>query len=176
VTSTTDVFHSETKTKVLTPAERLHHVISFTNNYIADTHYAANMFSTVFVGIFSVKDGTLTYVNCGNEPPFIIRKGHALTSLPPTGPVMGLFAEAKFSVKETLFEKNDLLLAFTDGIPDARNSEDDSFGHQRLRDLLSNDVVNPDTLLKNIEEQLIHFIGKTSQFDDITLLAVRRNL
>ena len=96
-----------------------------------------------------------------------------MLSLSATGPVVGVFPDAKFSVKEILFEKKRPPFAFTDGIPDARSSEDNSFGHQRLRDLLNNDDLAPDALLKNIEEQLLQFTNKTSQFDDITLLAVK---
>jgi phosphoserine phosphatase RsbU/P len=175
VTSTTDVFHDRMETKILTPRERLSHVISFTNHYIAETHYEANMFATIFVGIFNVKDGTLTYVNCGNEPPLILGKGSAMTTLPPTGPVVGLFADATFSVKETLIEKNEILLAFTDGIPDSKNPDGDFFGTQRLIAALDDSNVSASVLIKNIETQLDRFIGTAGQFDDITLMAVKRN-
>lgn len=175
VTSTTDVFSNGKETKALTHAERLRHVISFTNNYIAETHYDANMFATMFVGIFNLQNGTLTYANCGNEPPLILGRGNMVTTLPPTGPVVGLFANAKFSVKEISVEKNDILLAFTDGIPDAQNSEDVSYGRERLLDLLNSGVADPETLVEHIGNQILQFMGEAKQFDDITLLAVKRN-
>jgi serine phosphatase RsbU (regulator of sigma subunit) len=175
VTSTTDVFSKGKGTNMLTHAERLHHVISFTNKYIAETHYDANMFATMFVGIFNLQDGKLTYVNCGNEPPLILGKGSAMTELLPTGPVVGLFANARFSIKEAVIGKNDILLAFTDGIPDSQNSENDSFGRQRLLDLLNTNNANPETLLEYIGKQIQQFMGEEKQFDDITLLAVKRN-
>lgn len=175
ITSTTDVFHGEHKTNVLTPTERLRHVVSFTNNYIAETHYEANMFATIFVGIFNLQNGILTYVNCGNEYPLIVRAGSVSAELQATGPVVGLFTEAKFAIKETLIEKDDMLVAFTDGIPDARNSGDESFGHEHLRNLLNAGGASPDKLLEFIGEQATQFIGAAKQFDDITLLAVKRN-
>lgn len=175
ITCTTDVFNGEHETNVLTPAERLRHVVSFTNNYIAETHYEANMFATIFAGIFNLQTGTLTYVNCGNEHPLIVRAGNVAATLPPTSPVAGLFANAKFTVEETLIEKDDLLLAFTDGIPDARNSADESFGHERLRNLLKAGGTSPDQLLEYIGGQVHRFIDAAKQFDDITLLAVKRN-
>ena len=161
--------------KALTPAERLQHVISFTNHYITETHGDANMlFSTVFIGIFNHQNGTLTYMNCGNEPPLLLGKEGAVTALLPTGPVVGVIPDVRFSVKEIPMEINDLLLAFTDGIPDALNMDNISFGNERLQKLLSSDEKTPKALLNNIADQLHQFTGDTDQFDDITILAVKR--
>ena len=89
--------------------------------------------------------------------------------------MVGVIPDATFSVKEIALEKNDLLLAFTDGIPDALNLENDSFGSERLIELLNGGDTTPAALLKNIEERLRQFIGTADQFDDITLLAVKRD-
>jgi sigma-B regulation protein RsbU (phosphoserine phosphatase) len=176
-TSTSDIAGSGKDMKTLTPAERLQHVISFTNRYITETHADADMlFSTVFIGIFNFKDGTLTYINCGNEPPLLLGKGGVVTALLPTGPVVGVLPDASFSVKEVPMEINDLLLAFTDGIPDALNGNGISFSNERLQNLLNRDNATAESLLKNIEEQLHQFIGKADQFDDITMMAVKRAL
>ena len=174
-TSTSDIAHSGKNMKTLTPAERLQHVISFTNHYITETHGDANMlFSTVFIGIFNIKENTLTYINCGNEPPLLLGKGRVVTALPPTGPVLGVIPDACFSVKEIPVEINNLLLAFTDGIPDALNTDNLSFSNERLQNILSGTDITPEALLHNIETQLHHFIGEADQFDDITMLAVKR--
>ena len=175
-TSTSDISCSGENVLTLTPAERLQHVISFTNNYIAETHGEASMFATIFIGIFDLQNSTLTYMNCGHESPFWIQGGGSVTPLLPTGLAVGLIPGAKFSVKEISMGKNDLLLAFTDGIPDAVNVDKTSFGKERLLELIKCNDVIPVTLLKNIEEQLCQFVGKADQFDDITLLAVKRVL
>ncbi|HET9587517.1 MAG TPA: SpoIIE family protein phosphatase [Anaerolineales bacterium] len=173
-TSLTDLFCSGTDIKTLTPAERVRHVISFTNNYIAETHLEANMFATVFASILNVRDGKLTYVNCGNEPPILFGSGETVTVLRPTGPVVGLFPDTDFRPREISMEKGDLLLAFTDGIPDARNPQDDSFGNERLLECLKGGLTTAAGLSRTIEEQLHEFMGPAQQFDDITLLVVGR--
>jgi serine phosphatase RsbU (regulator of sigma subunit) len=175
VTSATDYFLARKDQTALTPGERLQHVIAFTNNYVADTHGDANMFATLFIGIVNLQDGTLTYINCGNEPPLVLRKGGIVTELSPTGPVVGVIPDAGFTVKEIALERNDMLLAFTDGIPDALNMDGVSFGNNHFRELLNCSDLSPASLLKNIEEQLCLFIGGANQFDDITILAIQRN-
>ncbi len=173
-TSKTDVLYGAKDVRALAPAERLHHVMSFTNSYIAETHGDASMFAAVFIGVINLQNGTLTYINGGNEPALVLGESNAVTVLPPTGPVVGIIPDAEFSAREVSLETNDVLLAFTDGIPDALSAENESFGTERLRRLLSSGDTAPRVLLRRIEEQLFQFIGTADQFDDITLLAIKR--
>jgi sigma-B regulation protein RsbU (phosphoserine phosphatase) len=174
-TCTTDYFHGQNGAQALTASERLQHAVSFTNRYIAETHGEANMFATVVVGIFDLRKGTLTYVNCGNEPPLLRERDGTLIALQPTGPVVGMIPEAYHSVKQIAMEKESLFLAFTDGVPDALNNENVSFGNERLLEILNDGDTPAAALLKKIEEQLCQFVGETDQYDDITLLSVKRN-
>jgi phosphoserine phosphatase RsbU/P len=175
-TSTTDVFSRAQGMKMLSPADRLQHVISFTNHYISETHSDANMFATIFIGIFNLENGTLTYINGGNEPPLLKKNGGAIIPLSPTGPVVGVIGDAVYTVKVVTLETNDLLLVFTDGIVDAINLENKSFGGERVRQIMGEGESDPDRLLHKIEDLRLHFIGSADQFDDITLLAVKRGL
>ena len=86
----------------------------------------------------------------------------------------GVIPDACFSVREIKVEVNDLLLAFTDGIPDALNAENISFGNENLKKLLNDENLSPEALLDAIEKQLHQFMGSADQFDDITMLAVKR--
>lgn len=162
--------------QVLPPAQRLKQIISFTNNYIAETHEDASIFATIFIGLLDLQSGTLTYINCGNEPPLLLRKDGSMIELPPTGPVIGLFPDIEFSSMEIAIEKEDILLAFTDGISDTINGEKSSFGRERLIKILAGCEPSCSLLLQKIAEQANQFAGDTEQFDDITLLAVKRIL
>jgi serine phosphatase RsbU (regulator of sigma subunit) len=156
----------------LPPREMLQRAISFTSNYVAETHGEANMFATVFLGVIHPQDGTLTYANCGNEPPLIASRDGTLAALAPTGPVVGIIPNAKFGVREMTLKPDDLLIAVTDGIPDAVNSQGESFGRARLEALLKGGSVAPDEFVRRLEAELAGFVGATQPFDDITLLAV----
>ena len=157
----------------LTVGERLQQVVSFTSSYVCDTHGEANMFATVFMGIIDPQDGTLTYVNCGNEPALLLSAGQ-LTALGPTGPVIGVIPGAKFGVTQVTLQKADMLIAFTDGIPDATNDREELFGRERLSELLRGGEASAATLLGSIEAELQRFVDGAAQFDDITLLGIRR--
>jgi sigma-B regulation protein RsbU (phosphoserine phosphatase) len=153
----------------------LKHVVCFTNKYVTETHGDESTFSTLFVGIFDVNNGNLTYINCGNEPPLLLRKDKVIIPLNSTGPVVGVFPEANFSVAETSLSCGDLLLVFTDGIPDALNEKGISFGKDQIYKLLDENELPSSMFLGKITELLLQYTNNTNQFDDITLLLVKRN-
>src|SRR5258706_13507086 len=106
--STSDQFSHEQDLRTFSPARRLQHAISLTNNYVAETHEEANMFATVFFGIIDPTSGKLTYINAGNEPPLILAKDGTITQLDPTGPVVGVIPKANYSAEEITLENSDM--------------------------------------------------------------------
>ncbi|MEI7848557.1 MAG: PP2C family protein-serine/threonine phosphatase, partial [Chloroflexota bacterium] len=174
ITATTDAFSTSKEVQSFTPTDRLQHIVSFTNNYVSGTHAAANMFATVFIGIVDLQTGMLNYINCGNESPLLLRNGSVVACLPPTGPVIGIILDAKYTVQSIQLERDDLLLAFTDGIPDAIDAQNTSFGSERLYHALNGQNATSELILNLVEDSLSRFIGTTDQFDDITLMAIKR--
>jgi phosphoserine phosphatase RsbU/P len=173
-TSSAGYLSEETNAASYSPTERIGSAIGITNRYVASTHEQALVFSTVFIAVLDVTSGTLTYINAGNEAPVLIRAGGMLEELRPTGPVVGFMPDAKFFVKETVLEHGDGLLIFTDGIPDSKNSQDEFFGHERLKDFLDQGDAAPAERVKRLGSELDKFIDAADQFDDITILSVRR--
>ena len=173
--STTEVFCGLNGAGMPPLQEHLLNAVRFTNSYINDIHGDSSIFATVFIGALHLQSGMLTYINCGNEPALILRNGCVLTSLPPTGPVIGIIAEARFVAKEITLEKNDLILGFTDGIPDACDPDGKPFEHVGLLKVLDGVDNDPKMVLKKIENAVCSFVGAAEQFDDITLMAIKRN-
>jgi serine phosphatase RsbU (regulator of sigma subunit) len=167
---------TESASDLITPAQRLQHSISFTNNYVAETHEMVNMFATVFIGILEPKSGKLTYINGGNEPALIVGKdGNVHTELVRTGPAVGAISQASFNTKEITLSNDDVLIAFTDGIPDTQNIKSEFFGKNGMLEILKTKNTNATGLVDKIEKSLQEFIGSAEQFDDITLLAIKKN-
>ena len=154
-------------------AERLKQAVSCANNYVMETHEDAK-FTTLFIGLVELKTGRLTYMNCGNESPLVIRKDGSMTELKPTSPAIGIFKGIEFTVGEVLLEKDDMLLAFTDGITDAMNGDNSTFGRQRLEGVVRKFSGSCSKLLNLLVDEAQQFAGGVEQFDDITLLAVKR--
>jgi len=173
-TSLAGYFSKEMESASQSPAHRIEQAIAITNHYVAETHYQNLMFSTIFIGVLNIDDGALTYINGGNEAPLLLRADGGIEQLKPTGPVIGFMSDAKFNVNEIHIGKGDSLLTFTDGIPDSKNLQDEFFGHDRLLESLKPGMASCADCVNNLGAQLDQFIGNADQFDDITILALRR--
>ena len=155
-------------------AEHLQRALRLTNNYIAETHHASGMFATLFFGILDPHNGRLMYVNGGHEPPLILRSGNVRESLCKTGPAVGAIPGCHFDVQIVQLDPGEMLFAFTDGAPEAKDPRGEFFGHERLLQILRRCGSSSHELVGAIEADLHRYMGGATQFDDITLLAVRR--
>lgn len=104
-----------------------------------------------------------------------VRRGSgALTRLLPTGPEVGLLPGLRFGVGQTRLAPGDALLAFTDGVTEARSSAGELYGEERLLALLEGPALPVPALLARIEESLRAHTAGGEPHDDVTMLAVRR--
>jgi sigma-B regulation protein RsbU (phosphoserine phosphatase) len=146
--------------------------VTATNRYLTRVHRSAHTFSSLFFGVLDPPTGLLQYVNAGHLPP-IVTGPNGTRKFPPTGPALGLLASASFEVRQTILEPGDVLLAYTDGVTEARDAERDFFGDDRLDALLA-PADTAACLLDRIERSVHEFTGDLPPSDDLTLLAVRR--
>jgi phosphoserine phosphatase RsbU/P len=173
-TSKTDYFLDGSAAGGLNTVERLQHVISFTNKYVVETHGHTSMFSTIFICMVDLNDDKLTYINCGNEPALLLGRQGEMSLLWPTGPIVGVLPEAEFSAKEVVMGENDVLLIYSDGVTDALDVAESSFGRERLVGVLKSEWTTCEQLLQNMQQLLDQFVGKAVQFDDITALGIKK--
>ncbi len=152
----------------------LKNAIELTNNYIATTHGSASMFATLFFGVLDPTNGQLMFVNGGHEYPILVNSAGVKGQLATTGPVVGLFPGARFDIHTVCIEPGDTLVAFTDGVTEARSSDGDLFGCERLSILVGQPVSTAAELLDRIQAGVQGHMGGADQSDDITLLAIRR--
>lgn len=133
------------------------------------------MFATVFFGILEPATGSLIYINGGHEPLFILNPdGGIKTVLNSTAPAIGMLPQQKFTSNQIQIENNEILFAYTDGIPEARASNGEFFTSKRLLSLLKHSPSSATTLLNTVAEEIHNHVKDAEQFDDITLLALRR--
>ena len=88
-------------------------------NVILSENALLLVFATLFVGIYSGDStgGTLTFVNCGQEPGLLWRAATGIVEeLSATGAVLGGFAEAVFETRSVRLASGDTLALFTDGL------------------------------------------------------------
>ncbi len=132
-------------------------------------------YATLFVGLLDPATGELTYVNAGHNPPYVVRGDGAADALAGTGLPVALMDEGVWRAGAASLAPGDLLALYTDGIPEAWNVDDEDYGDERLRDLLSSLHGRPtadvrDAVLSDVKA----FVGGAPTSDDVTLVLLRR--
>ncbi|MHC4133978.1 MAG: PP2C family protein-serine/threonine phosphatase [Planctomycetota bacterium] len=131
-------------------------------------------FLTLFAAVHDPALATLEYINAGHAAPLVLAQGEVL-DLPTTGLPLGLVEATCYARRPAVpFRPGQMMLAYTDGVTEARNAEGEFFGHQRLTDLLrGREAASPADLLTRIQETVQSFAGGRPVKDDIALLAFR---
>ena len=136
----------------------------------ASRHYAS-----LFLGEFDVVSQRLRYINCGHVSPLLLRSGGRVERLEPTTTVLGLFERWTPVIRECRLSAGDTLLAFSDGITEAANSQGEDFGERRLMDVaLHHRWLPVPDLMNELLSVSREFCGPV-QNDDMTLVVARVN-
>jgi sigma-B regulation protein RsbU (phosphoserine phosphatase) len=132
-------------------------------------------FATFFYAVYDPAARTLTYVNAGHNPPFLLRAGTAMVSrLRPTGLALGFDPSAEYDRGTETLAQGDLLLAFSDGLTEALNEQGEEFGEARAAGLLvGNRHLGASDLQRAVSAELEAFCGLAPQHDDITIVVAR---
>jgi serine phosphatase RsbU (regulator of sigma subunit) len=134
----------------------------------ADERYA-----TLFFASYEDATRRLRYVNCGHNPPLLLRATGEIQWLEATATVLGLFDMWDCNVGETHLCSNDTLIVYSDGVTEARNDRGEEFGQERLLEAAINlKKLEASLLLETLVPVVQEFCGY-EQDDDLTLLVVR---
>jgi serine phosphatase RsbU (regulator of sigma subunit) len=142
---------------------------------IQDTN--GETFVTLFYGVLDLRSGKLWYANAGHNPPFVIRRDRrrGLRLLKRTGTVLGILEGQRWGRRSLTLEEGDLLVAYSDGLTEAMNAQQDEWGEQRLIQATRHHQESPlEELQGQILAQVYDFMDDAPQHDDITLMLVRR--
>jgi sigma-B regulation protein RsbU (phosphoserine phosphatase) len=138
----------------------------------------ANLFITTFYGVLDPQEGTLTYCNAGHNPPYLIRNSNQETveSLSRTGIAMGIEPDSTWTTNTVEIEPGDVLLLYTDGIPDARDEDGDFFDDEAIIEIARQNTGRlAFEIQSSIIEEVQKFIADSPQDDDITLMVLVRD-
>ncbi len=138
----------------------------------------ANLFVTVFYGILDPGAGTLTYANAGHNPPILLRSDDEaeITLLERTGLPLGIEEETAWERATVQLDPGDVLVLYTDGIPEAQNGAGEFFRRQALEAVIKDNIgESAEGLQGAILDALYDFLGEVPPQDDITLMVIKRD-
>jgi len=137
----------------------------------------ASMFVTAWIGIIDLKTGIMKCVNAGHEYPALMRAGGSYELYKRKhNPALGVIEDIPYTEYELRLEPGDCIFVYTDGVPEAVNENQEQFGTERmLQSLNDNKSRAMEEILPAVKADIDSFVGKTDQFDDITMLGFRYN-
>jgi sigma-B regulation protein RsbU (phosphoserine phosphatase) len=161
----------------------------------------ASSYATFFYAQFDEQTRMLTYVNAGHNPPMLIRSaatvkvqgvgvaaatahqqsiaeegtGEADFRLLTTGgPIIGAFSDCSYEQETIKIQSGDLLVAYTDGVTEARNASDQEFGEARLRSVIESSTwASTQELSERIVSSVHEWCGDVPPHDDLTLVVMK---
>ena len=143
-------------------------------NHLFYKNTESNNYATTFFAVYDDESRTLRYVNCGHNPPILLRANGDVERLEATATVLGLFAEWDCAVAERQLSAGDLLVIYTDGVSEAAPSEEaEEFGDERLiENIKAHQRQSADEILDQIIAEVQRF-SQGEQADDMTLIVGR---
>jgi serine phosphatase RsbU (regulator of sigma subunit) len=134
-----------------------------------------NSFITFFFCEINRQTGECKYINAGHNPPFVMKNSSETSNLESSGFALGMFPGTKFEPGNILLKSEDVAVLFTDGIPEGRNTAQEEYTDERLKRLISeNRKLQAEKLRANIFEDVEKFTAGAEQFDDVTLVIIKR--
>jgi len=127
-------------------------------------------FISLFLGRFDIDSKIFHYCNAGHNPPLWWQAATgSIKWLAPTGPAIGLTPAPQYSSNSLQLDKGDLLLLYTDGLIDARNTRGEEFGEERLLAYVKDHINEPvEDILSGLRKTAKRFAGSFQ--DDMTLI------
>ncbi len=151
------------------PGETLAALLSSMREELATTE----MFISMFYGVVDRDAGVLRYANAGHPHAFVIHKKGKIERLPALDPPLGMGSHAPRGAGRP-WNRDDLLLLFTDGVSDARNRHGERLGEERVVELARTHRDDPPArIVERIFALLDQHTGETRRRDDLTIVALR---
>ena len=138
----------------------------------------AMMFVTAMYGIVDMAKNEMIYTNAGHLPIAVVAPHQKSSFLKcESGIALGIDENAEFTNNIYSFSPGEMILMYTDGIPEATDRDENEFDYDRLSKVLDeNSITNPKQLTEAIIQAIKRFTNGAAQSDDITTLCLKYRL
>ena len=159
----------------LSTTTNLSKVIGDLNNAL-ERDMATGKFMTLFYGELDLLERTLGYVMAGHNEPLVYRAASGeFEELQSPGMALGFLRDNDYDLAGPVeFSPQDILILYTDGIPEARNRAKDQFGMERMIEAIRSRRTRPaKDIVDGIIRDVTEFAGARGFEDDLTLIVVK---
>ncbi len=151
-------------------------ILNKTNEALTSNNQT-DMFVTVWMGILEISTGKLTCANAGHEYPAIKHADGSFELIKDKhGFVIGGMEGITYKEYTLELSHGDKLFLYTDGVPEATDSENNMYGTDRMITALNKNADGTcEEILRTVRRDISEFVKDAEQFDDLTMMCVRYN-
>jgi serine phosphatase RsbU (regulator of sigma subunit) len=133
---------------------------------------AESSFITLIFALLDPHSRTLELVNAGHPPPLLrrsstgqVREIQSCVNFP-----VGVVSDTEFEPESVQIEPGDIVCLYSDGVTEAMNAQEQSYGHGRLKSVAAAPAASAAQLMENILKDVHSFVGSARPSDDLTLV------
>jgi len=135
----------------------------------------SNNFVSFFYAEVDRGSGRMDSVNAGHNPPLLVRASGDVERLKADGLILGVFAGVRHKQSESVLNPGDMLVAYSDGVTETQNVGGEEYGEERLTALLKEHRGSSAAAIRKlVADDTKAFAGLAPQYDDVTLVVVKR--
>lgn len=165
--------------------ESLANMVATLNRLLVNSTGGAN-YVTFFYAQFDQSTQQLAYVNAGHNPPFLFRANedglqtvlatsvNGFKKLDAGGMFVGMFDHLHYEQEIIQMQPGDVLIAFTDGLPEAQNKDGEEFDEIRIQEILAETAGLP---VNEIRDEILRRVKQwcegAAQYDDLTFVVLK---
>ncbi|WP_409229355.1 MASE3 domain-containing protein [Gudongella sp. SC589] len=146
-----------------------------------ETNFQDETYILMLYGIYNRNTRVFRYASAGiNVPPYVIRRSGDVEELDSKGfsiCKLGEFVNPTYEERKVQLEKGDKLFLYSDGLVEARNSDNEIFGQRNMeRYLKKNSFMKAGELKEALRKNLCNHIGNLDMLkDDVTFVILEIN-
>jgi sigma-B regulation protein RsbU (phosphoserine phosphatase) len=150
------------------------------NSFLCESS-TKDAYATLFYAQLQPETGVLTSINAGHNYPLVVRQDGSSKWLEKGGLVLGMYPDDmlkqiwEYEQETTQLYCGDTVLFYTDGVTETLDINDEMYGEERLaenanrlRHATANEICTA------IYTSVLDFQGEAQQFDDLTLIVLKR--
>lgn len=155
---------------------RIAHALQRVNSLLVEMN-DRGLFVTVIYGVLNKFSGEFHYARAGHELPLLLDKAGTI-SIPEMGQgiPLGMYENPPLDERTITIPLNGCMFLYSDGVADTRDTNRVRFGEEASRSLIQQLGTNnaAQATCQAVYDRLVEYQNGAPQFDDVTLLAVRR--
>ena len=154
-----------------------HRVVSEANNTISGDMPDGRFVTLLFVE-FNPVDATVCYTSAGHEGFLLNSAGDVIHRMESHGLPLSVLEDSEYEPLTRLtMAPGDILLLFTDGIPESMDAEGTMFGTDGMLETVRQNASLPATgIVEALFETASNYRDGSPQADDVTALVLKRDI